>query len=338
MTGARVHHRRGSSVVITSPTSAATRRRALSLSLVAQGEQTYLDLSPAPILCIPAEITLEILEHAISASRDSAFALARTCKHISHFVDTLLYRTVVLPTTLALVRLHRTLLERGPAFAAAYVRRIIVASSLPQWQGLMKAPLPDILNMCTGVRNIEITDAYAHVLPSVRAFRLANTSPNMSAPCEVTLSTYADLHAECGVLPGISRVRILAPSQYTWVPPHASLAPALPGLTHIALPRRAGANEDNDEEFIKDVHAFLAAPDMQMVVVVVWPPRYGNGAQDEVTGSEMWKRAEEVRKGDSRVVVIEGRDDEDDSTRRSPVLNTCGDGFWERMRMQMRGA
>ena len=88
-----------------------------------------------------------------------------------------------------------------------------------------------------------------------------------------------------------------------------SLLGGLPSLTHIALPRKANANEDNDVEFINDLRTVAeerACPfgSLQSMVLVVEPytgmqmtvPREDQSAEDDFEphhSTHIWKRMSE---------------------------------------------
>ncbi|KAG1854180.1 hypothetical protein DFJ58DRAFT_727969 [Suillus subalutaceus] len=87
-----------------------------------------------------------------------------------------------------------------------------------------------------------------------------------------------------------------------------TLLEVFPTLTHIALPRRAHANTENDELFIGDVKAILLEPRIRMVIISIFPQtlvgadqdqavnRDGGGSQD-VKDSAIWLAAARTEKG-----------------------------------------
>lgn len=113
----------------------------------------------------------------------------------------------------------------------------------------------------------------------------------------------------------VTHLRIAEPA-YAWFSPLAILD-VFPSLTHIALPRRAHANTENDELFIGDVKAILQEPRMRMVVISIFS-QIGVGADKEqvinrdtggtldIKDSTIWLAAEELRKGDRRLFVVDG--------------------------------
>ncbi|KAG2153270.1 hypothetical protein DEU56DRAFT_726756 [Suillus clintonianus] len=127
-----------------------------------------------------------------------------------------------------------------------------------------------------------------------------------------------------------------------WYSPLALLE-VFPSLTHIALPRRAHANTENDTHFIEDVIAILEEPRMRVVVVTIFPqiqdgPDKEQAVNSDVGGpldikdSTIWLAAEELRKGDARLFVINGHSGSWTKDWQGPtvVANPEGPGNWWR--------
>ncbi|KAH7928655.1 hypothetical protein BV22DRAFT_1102862 [Leucogyrophana mollusca] len=121
------------------------------------------------------------------------------------------------------------------------------------------------------------------------------------------------------VLSHVTHLRIAEPAS-SWHSP-LPLLHLFPALSHIALPRRANANADNDLLFLEGVKTVLQQKGVQMVVVVVFaqPGYYAdqNTAEDSdaqenadrihgVRASSIWQAVEEMRRSDKRVYVAEG--------------------------------
>ncbi|OAX42799.1 hypothetical protein K503DRAFT_667107, partial [Rhizopogon vinicolor AM-OR11-026] len=114
----------------------------------------------------------------------------------------------------------------------------------------------------------------------------------------------------------ITHLRIAEPA-YAWYSPLALLK-VFPSLTHIALPRRAHANIENDELFMEDVKVILREPRMQVIVIAIFP-QIQVGADNErgvdhdvsvsldIKNSTIWLAAEGLGKGDGRLFVVDAR-------------------------------
>lgn len=127
-----------------------------------------------------------------------------------------------------------------------------------------------------------------------------------------------------------------------WYSPLAFLE-VFPSLTHIALPRRAHANTENDELFIGAVKAILQEPEIQVVVITIFP-QSGVGADKEegvdrdasrlldIKDSAIWLAAEELRKGDNRLFVVNGHSGSWRRDWQGPavVARPTGPGNWWR--------
>jgi hypothetical protein len=134
----------------------------------------------------------------------------------------------------------------------------------------------------------------------------------------------------------------IAEPAYAWYSPLALLE-VFPSLTHIALPRRAHANTENDELFIGDVKAILQEPRMRMVVISIFSQirveadreqavdRDAGGPLD-IKDSTIWRAAEELRKGDGRLFVVDGHSGSWRKDWQGPavVASPRGPGNWWR--------
>ena len=109
----------------------------------------------------------------------------------------------------------------------------------------------------------------------------------------------------------VTRLRIAEPAYYAWHSPLALLK-IFTSLTHIALPRRAHANAENDELFIEGVKVILREPRIQVIVITIFPQLEadreltvgdGAGGSMDVRDSTIWLAAEKLRKEDGRVFV-----------------------------------
>ncbi|KAG1746471.1 hypothetical protein EDB19DRAFT_359461 [Suillus lakei] len=134
----------------------------------------------------------------------------------------------------------------------------------------------------------------------------------------------------------------IAEPAYGWYSPLALLE-VFPSLTHIALPRRAHANIENDKFFIEDVKAILQEPRMRVVVITVFPQiQIGVDREQAVSrdagepldlkDSTIWLAAEELRKGDGRLFVVDGHSGSWRKDWQGPavVASARGPGNWWR--------
>lgn len=139
----------------------------------------------------------------------------------------------------------------------------------------------------------------------------------------------------------VTHLRIAEPA-YAWFSPLVFLD-VFPSLTHIALPRRAHANTENDELFIGDVKAILQEPRMRMVVVYIFSQigveadkqqavNRDTGGTPDIKDSNIWLAAEELRKGDRRLFVVDGHSGSWRKDWQGPavVASPSGPGNWWR--------
>ncbi|KAG1760595.1 hypothetical protein EDD22DRAFT_72212 [Suillus occidentalis] len=139
----------------------------------------------------------------------------------------------------------------------------------------------------------------------------------------------------------VTHLRIAEPA-YAWFSPLAFLD-VFPSLTHIALPRRAHANTENDELFIGDVKAILQEPRMRKVVISIFSQigveadkeqavDRDTGGTLDIKDSTIWLAAEELRKGDGRLFVVDGHSGSWKKDWQGPavVASPSGPGNWWR--------
>ncbi|KIJ66045.1 hypothetical protein HYDPIDRAFT_27245 [Hydnomerulius pinastri MD-312] len=120
-------------------------------------------------------------------------------------------------------------------------------------------------------------------------------------------------------LSSVTHLRIAEPqASLGWHSP-LSLLSLFPKLTHVSLPRRCGANVENDFAFLEGVKTCLRKPSMKMVVVVLFAPqtsfaavRDDNSADGEIgeekleqmKTSSIWESVQELKRHDKRLFVI----------------------------------
>lgn len=139
----------------------------------------------------------------------------------------------------------------------------------------------------------------------------------------------------------------IAEPVHAWYSPLAFLD-VFPSLTHIALPRRAHANTENDELFIGDVKAILQEPRVRMVVISIFSQirveadkeqavNHDAAGPLDIKDSTIWLNAEELRKGDERLFVVHGHLDSWRKDWQGPavVANPRGPGNWWRKVMNV---
>ncbi|KAH8108993.1 hypothetical protein DFH11DRAFT_1630100 [Phellopilus nigrolimitatus] len=152
--------------------------------------------------------------------------------------------------------------ERAQRFGAAAGALLALGPAAPS------APSPVLAALRTLVVQAHVL---AHLARAAHAH--AHAPPHVvPAPSELILDTClpapaapdAPSTADAPLAPLAARLThlVLARPPQKWARPSASLAAlaGAPALTHLALARRAHANEDNDAEFARDVAAVLSSP------------------------------------------------------------------------------
>ncbi|KAG1860848.1 hypothetical protein F4604DRAFT_1790403 [Suillus subluteus] len=177
-----------------------------------------------------------------------------------------------------------------------------------------------------------------HSLPVTPSTTRPST-PNPTLQYDTT-SALGDL-SPATIFHHVTHLHIAEPA-HAWYSPLALLE-VFPSLTHIALPRRAHANTENDELFIGDVKAILLEPRIRMVIISIFPQtlvgadqdqavnRDASGSQD-IKDSAIWLAAEGLRKGEGRLFVVDGHSGSWRQEWRGPavVASPRGPGNWWR--------
>ncbi|KAJ6491834.1 hypothetical protein C8R47DRAFT_1122017 [Mycena vitilis] len=318
-------------------TPSRTRGRALSLTVVAK---------TAPLLDIPAELGLEILE--LGLTHTPFTTLAAVSKAFSALISTILYRHVVLDSPEAISLFHRTTKSKTPHFLDTHVKNLAVTIEPWRFPSATRIELEGIIAACTGLRALSVPR------PGFLGRPLSNHHPHRTFPSEVTIQAFdaaipfewEDESAGSAVSTtaahlsrSITHLRISEPGD-TWHSPRSILAffGATPHLTHLALARRMDANEDNDQVFVEEVGALLAStPKLRMLVVRIFPahwPRYFDQAVP-ATSSSIWASLAPVAEADKRLVLVSAGWEDAVTLKcvaqRSDPVRT---DFWERSRKE----
>lgn len=177
-----------------------------------------------------------------------------------------------------------------------------------------------------------------HSLPATPSTTRPST-PNSAIQHDST-SALSDL-SPATIFHHVTHLCIAEPAQ-AWYSPLALLE-VFPSLTHIALPRRAHANIENDELFIGDVKAILQEPRIRVIIISIFPQTLVGADQDEavsrdaggpldIKDSTIWLAAEELRKGDGRLFVVNGHSGSWRKDWQGPavVASPRGPGNWWR--------
>ncbi|KAJ4483512.1 hypothetical protein J3R30DRAFT_3449110 [Lentinula aciculospora] len=305
-------------------TLTAYRTRRFSLSLVSA--------KPSPLLNLPAELVLDILESVLSQVKPST--LSTISKVISRFVDIILYRTVVLHSKESLILFHRTTLSRSPAFFASHVKKLVVAYKPHNAVNYHRAQRS--IAVCGGARSLLLSmwfgsDCLASVMEGrtdggVSEITLHSTD-GIEAPIYLPAQNQKELQLADIVSDSITHLRICEPGE-VWVSPEDTLLPfgALLNLTHLQLSRRTNSNSDNDLIFQLQVRSILQThPALSVLAVVIYPQLWA--ADEDVSESDIWVMMHQVAEQDGRLRLVEGKNDDWATQWRNGGSNV-GSRFW----------
>ncbi|KAJ3784878.1 hypothetical protein GGU10DRAFT_356441 [Lentinula aff. detonsa] len=306
---------------LTTTLTATSRARRFSLSLISA--------KPSPLLNLPAELVLDILESVLLETKPSALSIIS--KVISRFVDIIIYRTVVLHSKESLTLFHRTTLSRSPGFFASHVKKLVVSYQPHNEVNYFRAQR--VIAVCGGIRSLVLpmwfgTDCLASVMEGRTDGGLSEIiiqSPDgMIAPfeCLHKNSQLADTISD-----SITHLRICEPGG-GWTSPKEILHPfgALRNLTHLQLSRRANANSDNDLKFQEQVRSILQTRPALCVLAVVFYPQLWV-ADEDVRESDIWAMMREVAEQDGRLLLVQGKNDDWENQWRS-TNSDAGRRFW----------
>ncbi|KAK7472454.1 hypothetical protein VKT23_000569 [Stygiomarasmius scandens] len=306
-------------------TKTQTRPRTFSLSLVSA--------RVPPLLRLPPELVLDILELAIPDSTPKI--LATISKTVCSFVDSIIYRTVVLDSKDTINLFHRTTLSKSDTFLACHVKKLVITWPPPP-KTLQFSRLLDILAACTGLRALVLPSGYdVDTLATILRAHRGNTLSEVIIQSHEGVSLLSmfypnSMKVDYSSCPSsITHLRICESSS-GWVAPCEMLDMfgTLPQLTHLELPRRINANEDNDATFLADLRAILRTrPSMKMLVVTVFPQSWA--PPQDVHESSIWEALSTLRNEDPRLVILKGQNSR---TRSAKTLrrqrNLHDDDFW----------
>ncbi|KAF7351108.1 hypothetical protein MSAN_01673300 [Mycena sanguinolenta] len=320
------------------PAPQKTRARALSLALIAASK-------PAPLLDIPTELGLEILE--LSLTHTPFSTLAAVSRAFSALISLIVYRHIIVDSLETLSLLHRTTKTKSRDFLDTHIKTLAVIIEPWRLTPATHIELEGIVAACTGLRALSVTrpgilgEPLSHrVLPSEVTIQSFDTSPPFQwvrAAAKFTPSAPSSAAAS-----HLTHLRISEPGD-TWHSPLSILAffGAAPHLTHFALARRMDANEDNDQVFVDEVSTLLASRrKLKMIVVRIFTSRWPHYSDDDsAESSSIWAALLPIAEADSRLVLVSaGFNGRPDSASRAPepiprVSRTSGFAdFWEQSR------
>ncbi|TFK44909.1 hypothetical protein BDQ12DRAFT_41811 [Crucibulum laeve] len=314
---------------LTLTANVATRRNR-SLSLIAMR-------SPA-LFTLPAELIINILELALTDTRPRY--LAFISKLIHHFVNAILYRTVVLDSATTIGLFHRTVTSKS--LAPCHVRRLVILGTSESILSSKICQLHEIVAACPNLRTLDAPSLlYTTKTPVIKHFITAN------GPMELTLQTFEDpdntphafslLHMQG--FASVTHLRICEPSD-TWSSPLSIVATFryLPSLTHLQLSRRTNSNEDNDAIFTKEVHHLLETRRaLKMLVISVFNSQTWLSSAT-VVESNIWTLVSPIRASDRRLVLLEGEYDawkEEWGASRRSYGGAVPTDFWKAVQRQV---
>ncbi|KAJ6497654.1 hypothetical protein C8R45DRAFT_134973 [Mycena sanguinolenta] len=320
------------------PAPQKTRARALSLALIAASR-------PAPLLDIPTELGLEILE--LSLTHTPFSTLAAVSRAFAALISLILYRHIILDSLETMSLLHRTTKTKSRDFLDTHIKTLVVTIEPWRFTAATRIELEGIVATCTGLRALSVTrpgilgDPLSHrVFPSEITIQSFDASPPFQwVRTAAKFTPSAPSSAAAGHL---THLRISEPGD-TWHSPLSILAffGSTPHLTHFALARRMDANEDNDQVFVDEVSMLLASRrNLKMIIVRIFPERWPHYSDDSgAESSSIWAALASIAEADSRLVLVAaGFNCRPDSVSRVPepiarVSRTSGFAdFWEQSR------
>ncbi|KAJ7772114.1 hypothetical protein DFH07DRAFT_216498 [Mycena maculata] len=326
-----------------------TRTRALSLALIASARS-------APLLDIPTELGLEILE--LSLAHGTPFStLAAVSKAFSGLISRIIYRNVVIDALETMSLFYRTTKSKASDFLDAHIKSLTITIEPWRFAPTARIELEGVIAACTGLR------ALTFVRPGILAVPLSRRPLHRTLPSEITLQSFDTTtpfdweHLSTTAVPvalqspaahlsaSLTHLRISEPGD-TWHSPLTILHffGSTPHLTHFALARRMDANEANDKVFVDELRMLLVSrPKLKILVVSIFPaqwPRYFDHTVS-VESSTIWMALSSVAEADKRVILVaaglEGRKDGISWADFPPTHRNlgCQSGFWEYFRREL---
>ena len=278
------------------------RKQALPSSLLGKWSSIILDN-------LPAEIIILILELALSNNRPRHLAL--TSQLIRHFVNMIVYRTVVLDTLHTITLFHRTASCKRSLHLLAHVKSLVVTVKPEHFTSSAGQQLGQIIAHCPSLCEVAIASScQIKISPSI-------FFPYFDGPSDLTIQSFDSLIgseplSSEDLLPAyfsnsLTHLRICEPSD-RWQSPLSIVASLrnVPNLTHLQLARRVGSNKDNDAIFTEEVaHLLATRKKLKMVVISI----FGGSTKmssEALRKSNIWMMVSRLEALDPRIVVLKG--------------------------------
>ncbi|KAJ7188699.1 hypothetical protein C8R46DRAFT_1023972 [Mycena filopes] len=240
----------------------------------------------SPLLAIPTEIGLEIMEFALLVA--PATALAVVSKQFHALVCKIFYKTVTLDRHLRIVLFHRTVRNTKGRDSShhllSHVRTLALTSRL-DYTSETRTMLEEIVGACTALRVLVLPRPGILAAPVISGLQLVEVTLqkfDAETPFEWDPQFAQAVDSPAAPLcQKLTHLRVCEPGS-GWNSPFATLEffGALQNLTHLALARRVSLRSQvtpNDGVFVREIRAILASrPALQMLVVSVFPARWPN--------------------------------------------------------------
>ncbi|KXN87489.1 hypothetical protein AN958_08794 [Leucoagaricus sp. SymC.cos] len=314
---------------------AVARKRALSLSLLGKH-------SPSLLHDLPAEIIIHILELALQ--NDHPKDLALISQIIQHFVNIIIYRTIVIDTPHTTTLLYRTASFRHSSHLLTHVKRLAITWEPEYFTSSAEQQLRQIIAHCPSLRTIAVpSPCQINISPSV-------ILPKHDGPSDLTIQSFDDfsgsdpLSSDLPLLPtyfstSLTHLRICEPGN-TWQSPLSMITSlnGAPSLTHLQLARRTDSNEDNDVIFTEEIAHLLATRKNLKVVIVSIFGGLMRASSEAIRESSIWMLVSKLRDADSRVIVVEGELGKWREDWKDVKGFRCGGhpaSFWDRVEQEL---
>lgn len=279
-----------------------TRKRPLPLPLIGKRSSALLH-------DLPAEIIILILEFGLLNDRPRDLAL--TSQLIRHFVNVIVYRTVVLDTPQTTTLFHRTASCKRSSYLLAHVKSLVVTVKPEYLISGTGQQLTQIVAHCPSLSQVAITSScQINIFPS-------GFFSSYDGPSDLTIQSFdsllgSDSFSSEDLLPAyfstsLTHLRICEPG-HRWQTPLSMITSlhGVPNLTHLQLARRADSNKDNDTIFTEQVaHLLATRKKLKMVVISIFggSTRVSSKALQE---SNIWMMVLRLEALDPRIVVLKG--------------------------------